>query len=260
MLICLFVLLESDNDIHDKTQRWDIAAAYIVGSIDSNNGDNGDNTLGGQLLFDLGKRFCKDFGTCSNGFATVNDRIMSLLQTGQAHIVGKKCKDLKTVVNDIEKLLIVPLIQGIIVTASGSDGLQAGTTSKTDFVEGFVYANSLLPIINRASSDSATIISRNMIHPFTTRTVPIPDGREAVFDALLVAIPKMGVDCENVGVYQEYDFCRMLTADRSTANTSVIIIIILVIVVVSAFFFLFMKRKTLPKALFIGSRHSGEIV
>ena len=198
----------------------------MVGSIDSNNGDNGDGTSGGQLLFNLGKRTCEDFGTCSNGFAKVNDGIISLLETGKSYLVGNKCNGLKSTVKDIEKLLLVPLVQGLILSAARSDVLEGSTTSQA-FAEGFVFANSILPIVDRANSRSASIISQNMVHPFTTRTVPVLEGKEVVFNAISIALTQMGVDCENVGVYENYDFCQDSTLGSSHNFALVILFIII---------------------------------
>lgn len=203
---------------HDKkNELWDRAAAYFVGSIEAGNDDNGDQRSGGLLLFNLGKQLCSEFNTCSKGFAKINDEIISLFRTGQGALNGNQCNILEDTIGQIESLINVPLLQGLIRSADRSDGVQAKSRSNEDIAEGFMFATVLLPIIDRADPEAASLISQNMVQPFKTSTRPMPSGKLEVFDMVARIIPKIGISCENIGIYDGYDFCKGAASQSSSA-------------------------------------------
>mmetsp|Transcript_64 Transcript_64/g.114 ORF Transcript_64/g.114 Transcript_64/m.114 type:complete len:1370 (+) Transcript_64:91-4200(+) len=203
----------------DQVKAWDEAAAFLIGSIDSNQGDNGDPNGSGQLLFSLAKERCPEFGTCSDDFAKVNDELLSLLKTGQAQLVGNKCSSLRDLVGDIETLLAVPLIQSMLYHAVQSNSENAGSTSGS-IAEAFMFANAILPLIDHADSDAGEAISYNLVHPFTTSTKPVPDGYDSVFGNAKSAFPGMNIDCEDIGTYGGWNFCDTSSSSRGASVRS----------------------------------------
>lgn len=201
----------------DQVKAWDEAAAFLIGSIDSNQGDNGDPNGSGQLLFSLGKERCPEFGTCFDDFAKVNDEILSLMKTGQAQLVGHQCSSLRELVGDIETLLVVPLMQSMLHYAAQSNSKGAGSSSGA-VAEAFMFANALLPLINHADSYAGEAISYNLVHPFTTSTKPVPEGYQFVFDNAMSAFPGMNIDCEDIGTYNKsWNFCNKIPSSKSAS-------------------------------------------
>eukprot|EP01083_Nonionella_stella_P118227 352898_1 len=92
-----------------------MAAGFFVGSME---GKDDGGTFDGYLIFMLAKRMCVHFGTCSSSNnAMINERIINLFYAGQGEVETGACIPLAGTIKEIENALVVPLIQGTLLSA-----------------------------------------------------------------------------------------------------------------------------------------------
>lgn len=196
---------ESPDSFRTENSRleWDRAAALMIGSLEGNT-DGGTNT--GFMMYALGKKRCEQFNRCAeSGDAIVNEQLITLLYSGRSETATKNCVALRKTTDEIESLLQVPLIQGTLRYALANDGMGLYNPDG-NLAEGYIFSRSILPYVHEANAKSAELIAKNM--DFQFRTVPVPDGSVAVFEAFEDAIPNMnGVKCNLVGTVEGQNIC-----------------------------------------------------
>ena len=202
---------EASEAARDATaaEFWDKGAAAIIGHLEGteNGGSNG-----GMLLFALAKQHCDEFGTCSSPSpaislaAEVNDKIVSLLYAGRGAVLSGSCSELRKAATELEPLLLVPLIQA---TLSASDKLMdSGIRQKAlspYHVEGYIYADTLLPLIEDVDRTSAQIIQSNLD---LANATPFRDGLGAVVEAFFLVYGSLGLQCDQIGRSDGVDACN----------------------------------------------------
>jgi hypothetical protein len=157
--------LEGCND--DPVHAWDEAVAFYTGSLEGSNG-SGD----GKLLYALADKRCKDFRTCGDmaketkGTAHTNGIIMSSFTIGSQLLTQGKCAQAKPYKELIEKMMVVPLIQGTlryayILCMKLGKSLTGKDLEKAE-AEGAVFAASVLPLVYACDQDAAATIYDNM--------------------------------------------------------------------------------------------------
>jgi hypothetical protein len=157
--------LEGCND--DPVHAWDEAVAFYTGSLEGNDG-SGD----GRLLYALADKRCKDFRTCGDlaketkGTSHTNGIIMSSFTTGSQLLTQGKCAQAKPYKEQIEKMMVVPLIQGTlryayILCMNLGQSLTGEPLEKAE-AEGAVFAASVLPLVYACNEDAAATIYDNM--------------------------------------------------------------------------------------------------
>ena len=185
------------NDSQRKANaanQWDKAAALLIGSLE---GTESGGTKTGLMMYSLANKRCKQFNRCeSDGTAQLNNELVELLYSGRGETMGGNCDALTKTTREIEALLQVPLIQGTLRYAVANEKLMFFDKSK-DLAEGYIFSHAILPYVAEVDGQSAQVIKRNMDFQFDTE--PVIDGTRKVFSAFATAIPKMGVDCEEVG-------------------------------------------------------------
>jgi len=185
------------NDSQRKANaanQWDKAAALLIGSLE---GTESGGTKTGLMMYSLANKRCKQFNRCeSDGTAQLNNQLVELLYSGRGETMGANCDALTKTTREIEVLLQVPLIQGTLRYAIANEKLLFFDKSK-DLAEGYIFSHAVLPYVAEVDGQSAQVIKRNMDFQFDTE--PVIDGTRKVFSAFATAIPRMGVDCEEVG-------------------------------------------------------------
>jgi hypothetical protein len=199
----------------DASEAWDRAAALLIGSVEGT-ADGG--TVDGQSFYALAKARCSQFGTCGNsGNSEVNERIISLLYTGRGEVQARSCSALLRAIDEIERLLLVPLMQSTLHFAIQNEKEPAGSQD-ADLAEGYISSLSILPLVDDANRVSATTIETNLA--FQLKSKPMPDGSGAVFNALAAIYAEMGVDCSNVGAANGINACSGATRLNSNGGSS----------------------------------------
>ena len=157
--------VEGCND--DPVHAWDEAVAFYTGSL-----EGGDGAGDGKLLYALADKRCKDFRTCgdmakeSKGTAHTNGIIMQSFNIGSNLLTEGKCAKAKPYKELIERMMVVPLIQGTlryayILCAQLGKALTGKDLEKAE-AEGAVFAASVLPLVHACDEDAATTIYNMM--------------------------------------------------------------------------------------------------
>merc|ERR1719331_2545307 len=162
----------------------------------------------------LAEKRCADFGTCTGGVSQVNTQLFPLFDQGKnlLHYDGKStCGDVRPVLDDIIRLMTVPLVQGVlryawkVGTTNGAFNDLSEVKAK-NHAEGATFAQALLPLVHHCDAAAAKVVSDNMkfdgqtfavgtINPMTGTT---PDTA-AVKAALESTYPCLGITCAHVG-------------------------------------------------------------
>lgn len=195
---------------------WDEAVASYIGSMEGTD-DHGNKENPGLFLFGLAQQRCDEFGTCDNsGNANINNALFTLFDAGQSELISGNCDALASAVEKIRSLIQVPLIQSTLSLSIINAQKEFGTRDPS-LATGFVFANSLLPLVNEVDGGAANVIQKNMA--FQSLREPVFQGASAIFAAFEDAIPKMGkIDCNDVGIANGMDVCAeefTVTTDRS---------------------------------------------
>jgi len=168
----------------DPVHAWDEAVAFYSGSLEGTAGSSN-----GKLLYRLAEKRCGNFGTC--GAATsVNTRIIPKFTEGKNQLLAGECSAIPPLLNDIVKLMMIPLIQGSLRYAYKVDRQQGGSKEKA---EGVAFSNAILGAVNHCSASAATTISNNMAYTATsTSFADVKSAFESVYSCL-------GVTCDDIG-------------------------------------------------------------
>ena len=187
---------------------WDSGVAIFVGSINAYFSKG--NSTSGETLHSLVIEQCKLFDSCKLEMTSGTTLLLlSQFQEGANLVQNDKCDEaMEIVFSDILPELQISFMQGLI-----SEGFQnfsreisgIGMRSKKipsdapGAVE-FVFAQSILPLVNASSEESAEIIAGIFDSPKST--IESPTTEEVVVAALKQALPGMGIACEDVGMLQ----------------------------------------------------------
>jgi len=150
--------IENCND--DPVHAWDEAAAFYVGSLEGTDGSGS-----GKLAYALADKRCGNFKTCGDmadetgGTSKVNIDIMRNLNIGQAKLAKGECESAREQSNEIQKLMLVPLIQGTLRYAYKTD---FDPYSEKAEAEGVVFALGVVPAVYACDVEAANIIASNL--------------------------------------------------------------------------------------------------
>jgi len=199
-----------DGNVDEGITNLDIAAAYYTGSFE---GTEDGGSFDGSLNFFLARRMCIYFDTCSqSNNALINERMISLFYSAQGELDTKACVPLERTVKQIDNALLIPLIQGTLFAAWQNSYYFNNNIlipSTQEFLpEGYVLAQSILPIIANVDVEAAKYISGVMVDDFPFPTRDKVSKHAVVFDAVKRALTKMdGVDCKQIGSIGGQGFC-----------------------------------------------------
>jgi hypothetical protein len=135
-------------------------------------------------------------------------------------------------IKEIDSDLLIPLIQGTLFTAWQNNYYfnHKGSSTQEFLPEGYVLAQSILPIISNVDSSAAKDIARVMVEDFPSPTREKASNHIAVFSAVKRALTKMdGVDCKKIGSIGGWGFCPEDPEPNSSSRLSLSFIVILII-------------------------------
>jgi hypothetical protein len=127
-------------------------------------------------------------------------------------IFSQACVPLERTIKEIDNALLIPLIQGTLFAAWQNSYYFNNNIlipSTQEFLpEGYVLAQSILPIIANVDASAAKEISNVMVDDFPFPTREKVSNHATVFLAVKRALSKMGgVDCKQIGSIGGQGFC-----------------------------------------------------
>ena len=196
----------TSNHIADLGIMWDKAAAFLLGSISRMESSQ-------YLLdhedwyspFDLAQSECLKFDTCEPGeIAPINKRMIKLINTGREASSIMNCDRMKMVGDEIQALLLVPLIQAFL---SGFNVIMSKRENQEDkMVETYVFLEVLMPRLVDIDRVSAEKLKRTYF-----RTME-GDGSHPtyshVFSLMEGFFKELKVDCNFIGALNGIDACQ----------------------------------------------------
>merc|ERR1719491_494835 len=215
-VIWMYTLAEMADAISDceakrgyntiESHEWDEVAALIIGSLEGRKEGGSDDVKDGQLLWNLGNIRAFEFGRANKkGFAKSNAKVLNLLFSGKGQIETTSCNNLKDTVQRLEHLLLIPVMQSVIEYARLIES-RPSMGSSVEIAMGEAYANAILPMVATYSEPAADVIAKNML--VNGVGTMVPDGPQAVADAINVVIRDFGVECQFVGKRFDIDTCK----------------------------------------------------
>ena len=184
-----------------SSDLWDQGAALMIGSLE---GTERNGTQEGYMYYSLAQEYCEDFGTCDDRSLAVetNEALLSLLYSGRGAMLASGCREMRKVADEISTLLLVPVIQGALMSA-----IQISSSFKRapfHRAEGFVYSRAVLPLVARVNRESARTLEEQLGFPGTSST---RQTALEVFTAFARVYPQMNVDCALIGEARGFDAC-----------------------------------------------------
>jgi len=213
------------GDLGMESHEWDEVAALTIGSLEGSKEGGSDDVKDGQLLWNLGNLRAFEFGRANKkGFAKSNQKVLNLLFSGKGQIETKSCDNFRETTQRIEHLLLIPVMQSVIEYARLNESRPSMGNNK-DIAMGEAYANAILPMVQEYNKPAADVIAKNML--VNGVGTMVPDGAQAVADAINVVIRDFGVECQFVGKRFDIDTCknfipnvqRMKGSNTSHTNT-----------------------------------------
>mmetsp|Transcript_5655 Transcript_5655/g.8450 ORF Transcript_5655/g.8450 Transcript_5655/m.8450 type:complete len:2169 (-) Transcript_5655:99-6605(-) len=204
-------------------EDWDIAAAYIIGSMQKKVDSPEQND--GYLLYGLGFDLCSEFNKCKpQGLAAAIDLdLLDSLYAGSFMLGKGSCIAVRNQAIKIEKELQIPLIQGTLYAAFTMDNFHkmgnAVVMGNKIFASGYVYSNAILPYIDAIDADASKVIQECMAFDFRTSTFRYrtPKRHEKIFDAISKVVDSLGISCNDIG-YMTTAKKGVCTVPQSSGN------------------------------------------
>merc|ERR1712176_661386 len=143
-----------------KEQIIKKAAAFYTGSLEGTDGSGS-----GKLAYALADKRCGNFKTCGDladetgGTSKVNIDILKNLNIGQAKLAKGECSSAREQADEIQKLMLIPLIQGTLRYAYKTN---FEAYSEKAEAEGVVFALSVVPVVAACDAEAAQIIASNL--------------------------------------------------------------------------------------------------
>merc|ERR1719353_1375558 len=219
---------EFSANTHGPVHAWDEGVAFYTGSLEG--AAPGGNSAG-KLAYRLAEKRCANFGTCTgtctgSGISQVNHELFKaggLFPHGRDLLLEGKCSEVRPVVDDIVKIMTVPLVQGTLRYAwktgqiGGVDN-KASDQSAKNSAEGSTFAAAVLPLVHACDADKAKIVSDHMkfgaaVYDKTTGNSAsgTKPNTAAVKAALESTYTCLGITCAHVG--------SLLSSDGVTPET-----------------------------------------
>jgi hypothetical protein len=186
----------------DALTSWDEAAALYAGHLQGSPGKKD-----GVLMYSLANRHCDYFRTCGEkanldeGNSAVNLQIYRALSAGQMDINNGRCDAARNQKLDIERIMVIPLIQGTLLYSYLSDyEIMLDDQYDREYLDasGAVFAASILPLIHSCNPRDAEIVYDYM------RAGLFDSDYPAVRAALERNYACLGVTCSQIGgIYEK---------------------------------------------------------
>ena len=214
----------------EASEKWDLAAASLIGSIEGNTlGINEEDT--GTLLYSSLKQTCATFNTCyHNDFNDVKSLIYGLNQ-GKGHAFEGRCDLLKVQIESINSILQAAMIQStiyyaLVLDSSSPDGvddytddysIDSGVSLGHAAGSAKASAMSVIPLVH-VSDDLTTKKLNAMIEsPQTVNASVIINGFKASAPIMI------GLNCDDIGELKDAGgFCleKQSNDDNGSINSN----------------------------------------
>mmetsp|Transcript_22439 Transcript_22439/g.32796 ORF Transcript_22439/g.32796 Transcript_22439/m.32796 type:complete len:763 (-) Transcript_22439:139-2427(-) len=176
---------------------WDEAVAFFVGSLEGPRWPGADPD-DGMLLFNLGTKRAANFGTTAeSGTGKFNVDLMEFFDAGKGALERNDCKEVLNIVHKIERITLIPLMQGVLRYASKNEAIASFDMVDKGLAEGEAFAKAILPMVNFYEPDAALVIDENMIMRDDNK--PVKDGPQDVADALASVLDDYDIPCNAIG-------------------------------------------------------------
>jgi len=173
---------------HDSVHAWESAVAVYSGSREGPSGSDS-----GKLLHHVAGKLCNHFGTCGSKETDVNLKILDLFKKGQSKLAGGHCVTLVGIKRAIANLMLVPLVQGSLLSAHEVANSKDGSKKKA---LGAIFSAAVLPRVAVCNAAAAKTISENCdydsLKPVGSRFAAVKAAFESTYECL-------GISCEVVG-------------------------------------------------------------
>lgn len=210
----MYEALDACNDSASSSNvpaqmHWDKAVSSLVGWGEATSANQ---AKGGFLFMEMAQYLCQASGTCNavTGFAEVNQKLIDALNAGKVGLGNSECS---TVVEgsilEIKKFLQTILID---ITAYFAERI-AEDKSAGNLADGYGVAMALIPLVRDVNDAAAATLESNM-GTFGV-TIPFPDGRDTVMNALRTLASNVNIDCALV----TQDVCSEITSSPGTGVT-----------------------------------------
>lgn len=197
----------------DALASWDLAWAYYAGSMA---GTGEDPAQSGVFLYSVAQRRCREFQTCDDsGLATANSKLLELMRSGQGHIEGGECTQLRSTIDEAVKWMTVPLIQSGLKYAYRSmenpSSDRQGALYELDGADRWMYTSAFLPQAAAYDAEKAAMLRERMIilsGAKRRRTTRFTDVRQTMMEFY----EPMDVSCSELGTYTDDDGTTLAAA------------------------------------------------
>lgn len=149
-----------DNCNDDPVHAWDEGVAFYTGSLEGSDGSGS-----GKLAYALADKRCSNFKTCGDmadattGGSKVNMELLKYFQIGVSKINKGECASARSDKETIEKLMMIPLIQGTLRYAWKTTNEPYSEKAEA---EGTVFALAIAPVVANCDAASAEVIAANL--------------------------------------------------------------------------------------------------
>merc|ERR1719248_518960 len=194
---------------------WDEGWAFYAGSqVGTTAADAVLAKSDGTLIWELSEKRGDDFKTIdSTGPSSVNVKILAEFIKGRDLIIAGSCDAAVPVIDEIIKLMTIPLIQGTLKYAfkadpgnsagdcaadAGKNALTATDGCVKSWAEGWAFAAAVLPQLDQCSASAATTVKTALD---IAATGPMAGGFAAVKAAVESTYGCLGISCTDIGKY-----------------------------------------------------------
>jgi len=205
--------IEQLDGCTDASKAWDKAVAFLVGSLEGEDGGNagepGSGGTYGNQFYALADKRCDDYRTCSASGDTANRGtpskanilIIGLFQQGAAAIYAGDVDNARTIIKNINTQAAVPLIQGTLRYAWR---LGQGIAKDKEIAEGGTFAAGALPQLWKCDKKAAKVVFKEL-----QIGSDIVNNGKTDFSKVLAAFECnyecLGITCEQIGALYDGD-------------------------------------------------------
>jgi hypothetical protein len=219
------------SDTKDLTDAWNIAAAFLLGSLDRSREIDSTNWYS---PYDLAQTYCAQFQTCSssNRVSAANKEMTKLLNTGRSFAERNDCDGIQETAEKLRSSLLAPLIQAAL---SSAIRLSHPHYNEDDIAEGYVYTQTLLPLIKEIDASVASTIE-TLFMLGADESFPGSIG-QSLFSEFSKVFDRLNVDCSWIGETNDQRICTM--PDQEDEGLSVLGIVLIVLIIIFAIIFMY---------------------
>mmetsp|Transcript_885 Transcript_885/g.1267 ORF Transcript_885/g.1267 Transcript_885/m.1267 type:complete len:444 (+) Transcript_885:1-1332(+) len=195
--------------------NWDLVAAFLIGSLEGPGAGGSLDYEDGQLIWNLANMRAFQFNTMgANNYAVINQEIEALLFAGLGALEAPDCKWFLKVDDDLQHLLLIPIIQSVLRFAVLNDGVMSDE-DYASIAAGEVLALAVLPDIANHSETSANLIKESLVVVPGSSIPLVPNGPQEIANAFFEGLDGLPYGCEYIGETKEIDAC----AEATTTTT-----------------------------------------